>query len=217
MIIHDLDIARPVVGPTEADTPLHVDPNAVLLTGAAGLAVCFQPVARQCGHIAERLRAVQQGQSAHHLIRETAKRRAAAAADIEGRVSGHSLRVGSAQSLVAHGATIVEIQIDGRWSSPQMPGHYARAQLAGQGAVARLRYGSLNIGPGTIQRRIGPRCARVRLSGPRSRGETGAGTVIARKDLYLPLGPGRPSIPGRSTGFVFRDLREIPRNETVPR
>ena len=73
-------------------------------------------------------------------LRLVLKRRAAA--DIEGRVSGHSLRVGSAQSLVAHGATIVEMQIDGRWSSPQMPGHYARAQLAGQGAVARLRYGA---------------------------------------------------------------------------
>ena len=69
-------------------------------------------------------------------------KRRAAAADIEGRVSGHSLRVGSAQSLVANGATIVEMQIDGRWSSPQMPGHYARAQLAGRGAVARLRYGA---------------------------------------------------------------------------
>ena len=74
-------------------------------------------------------------------LRLVLKRRAAAA-DIEGRVSGHSLRVGSAQSLVAHGATIVEMQIDGRWSSPQMPGHYARAQLAGRGAVARLRYGA---------------------------------------------------------------------------
>ena len=74
-------------------------------------------------------------------LRLVLKRRADAA-DIEGRVSGHSLRVGSAQSLVAHGATIIEMQIDGRWSSPQMPGHYARAQLAGQGAVARLRYGA---------------------------------------------------------------------------
>ena len=69
-------------------------------------------------------------------------KRRAAAADIEGRVSGHSLRVGSAQSLVANGATSVEMQVDGRWSSPQMPGHYARAQLAGRGAVARLRYGA---------------------------------------------------------------------------
>ena len=69
-------------------------------------------------------------------------KRRAAAADIEGRVSGHSLRVGSAQSLVAHGATVIELQIDGRWSSPQMPGHYARAQLAARGATARLRYGA---------------------------------------------------------------------------
>ena len=44
-------------------------------------------------------------------------------------------------------------------------------------------------------------------------------TAIGRKDLYLlpPLGPRRSSIPARSTGFVFRDLGEAPRNETVPR
>ena len=74
-------------------------------------------------------------------LRLVLKRRAAAAG-IEGRVSGHSLRVGSAQSLAGRGATLVEMQIDGRWSSPQMPGHYARAQLAGQGAVDRLQYGA---------------------------------------------------------------------------
>ena len=69
-------------------------------------------------------------------------RRRAQAAGIEGRVSGHSLRVGGAQSLAAGGASIVEMQTAGRWSSPSMPGHYARGQLAARGAVARLRYGS---------------------------------------------------------------------------
>ena len=61
---------------------------------------------------------------------------------VAGRVSGHSLRVGSAQSLATAGASLVEMQLAGRWSSPVMPGRYAQGQLAQQGAVARLRYGS---------------------------------------------------------------------------
>ncbi len=69
-------------------------------------------------------------------------KRRATAAGIEGRVSGHSLRIGTAQSLAGRGASVIEMQVGGRWSSPQMPGHYARAQLAGKGAVARLRYGA---------------------------------------------------------------------------
>ena len=68
--------------------------------------------------------------------------RRAAAADLQGRFSGHSLRVGSAQSLAAGGASLVEMQTAGRWQSPAMPGHYARGQLAARGAVARLRYGT---------------------------------------------------------------------------
>lgn len=60
-------------------------------------------------------------------------------AGVTGRVSGHSLRVGAAQSLVSAGATLPELQQAGRWLSPNMPAHYARGQLAGQGAVARLR------------------------------------------------------------------------------
>ncbi len=62
-------------------------------------------------------------------------------AGVEGRISGHSLRVGSAQSLATAGASLVEMQIAGRWQSPTMPGRYAQGQLAKQGAMARLRYG----------------------------------------------------------------------------
>ena len=65
----------------------------------------------------------------------------AAEAGIEGRVSGHSLRIGAAQSLAAAGAGLVELQQAGRWDSPSMPAHYARGQLAARGAVARLRHG----------------------------------------------------------------------------
>ena len=73
-------------------------------------------------------------------VRQIIKRRAAAA-DLEGHFSGHSLRVGSAQSLASQGASLVEMQTAGRWQSPAMPGHYARGEFAARGAVARLRYG----------------------------------------------------------------------------
>ena len=62
-------------------------------------------------------------------IRAIVQRRAAEAG-IEGRVSGHSLRVGGAQSLAAAGASIVEMQTADRWQSPSIPGRYARGQLA---------------------------------------------------------------------------------------
>lgn len=64
----------------------------------------------------------------------------AAAAGVDGRVSGHSLRIGTAQELAAAGAGIVDLQDAGGWKSPRMPAHYARHQHAARGAVARLRY-----------------------------------------------------------------------------
>ena len=67
--------------------------------------------------------------------------RRAADAGIVGRISGHSLRVGAVQCLVAAGASLVDLQLAGDWTSPHMPAHYARHQLAARGAVARLRYG----------------------------------------------------------------------------
>ena len=67
--------------------------------------------------------------------------RAARAAGIGGRISGHSPRVGAAQSLAASGATEVEMEYSGRWSSPAMPARYAAGEIARRSAVARLRYG----------------------------------------------------------------------------
>ena len=64
----------------------------------------------------------------------------ASAAGVAGFISGHSLRVGSAISLAQAGASVVEMQVAGRWKSPQMPAHYARAELADRGAIARLKY-----------------------------------------------------------------------------
>ena len=73
-------------------------------------------------------------------IRSIVARRAADAG-IDGRVSGHSLRVGSAQSLVRAGASMSELKQAGRWQSDRTPSHYTRAERAGADAVARLRYG----------------------------------------------------------------------------
>ena len=84
---------------------------------------------------------VQPGRLSDRSIRTIIQARAADAG-IEGRVSGHSLRVGSAQSLASAGASVVDMQTAGRWKSPSMPGRYARGELAGRGAVARLRYGA---------------------------------------------------------------------------
>ena len=62
-------------------------------------------------------------------------------AGVEGFISGHSLRVGSAVSLAQAGATVVDMQVAGRWKSSQMPVHYAKAELAERGAVARFKDG----------------------------------------------------------------------------
>ena len=76
-------------------------------------------------------------------IRAVIKRRAKQAG-IARRVSGHSLRVGAAQSLVEEGASLVDLQVAGRWKSPSMPAYYVRNQEASRGAVARLRRGAEN-------------------------------------------------------------------------
>ena len=57
------------------------------------------------------------------------------------RMSGHSARIGGAVELAAAGESLAAMQVAGRWSSPDMPGRYARAELAARGAVARRRYG----------------------------------------------------------------------------
>ena len=55
-----------------------------------------------------------------------------------GRFSGHSPRIGMARDLVASGEGVAALQVAGRWTSAQMPAHYARAELAAKGAVARF-------------------------------------------------------------------------------
>lgn len=52
-----------------------------------------------------------------------AVKRWAAEARIEGFISGHSLRAGSAVSLAQAGTTVVDMQTAGRWKNPEMPVH----------------------------------------------------------------------------------------------
>ena len=75
-----------------------------------------------------------------HSARRIIKKRATDAC-VEGFISGHSLRVGSAISLAQAGATVVDMQVAGRWKSSQMPAHYAKAELAERGAIARFKDG----------------------------------------------------------------------------
>ena len=72
-------------------------------------------------------------QSARRIIKQRAHE-----AGVEGFISGHSLRVGSAVSLAQAGASVVDMQVAGRWKSSQMPAHYAKAELAERGAMARF-------------------------------------------------------------------------------
>ena len=68
-------------------------------------------------------------------------KRWAAEAGVEGFISGHSLRAGSAVSLAQAGASVVDMQTAGRWADPKMPAHYAKAELAERGAIARFKDG----------------------------------------------------------------------------
>ena len=83
---------------------------------------------------------IQSNRLTPHSARCIIKKRAAAAS-VEGFISGHSLRVGSAVSLAQAGATVVDMQVAGRWKSSQMPAHYAKAELAERGAIARFKDG----------------------------------------------------------------------------
>ena len=72
-------------------------------------------------------------------------KRCAEDAGFGGRVSGHSLRIGAAQSLRAAGATMVDLMAAGRWKRADTVAHYTREQDAASGAVACLRYGAVPL------------------------------------------------------------------------
>ena len=64
-------------------------------------------------------------------------RAAARAAGIEGRITGHSGRVGLAAELTARGAPLQAVMLAGNWKSPTMVAHYSAAARAERGAVAK--------------------------------------------------------------------------------
>ena len=68
-------------------------------------------------------------------------KQSAARVGLTEKVSGHSVRIGTAISLAQAGASLVDIQTAGRWKDPGMPAHYARAQFAERGAIARFKDG----------------------------------------------------------------------------
>ena len=68
-------------------------------------------------------------------------RRRAAEAGVEGVISGHSLRVGSAISLAEAGASVKEVQRAGRWQEPTMPARYVREAPEEGSAVRRYKDG----------------------------------------------------------------------------
>ncbi len=97
-----------------------------------------------------------------------------------GRISGHSLRVGSAISLARAGASLVELQQAGRWKSPEMPARYTRGESARRGPVARLRHG--RVGEGRREAGDGP--------------DAGGFPGETIQDIGQEPGPGDGSTPG---------------------
>ena len=62
---------------------------------------------------------------------------AASAAGIDGRITGHSGRVGLASELTARGASTTETMLAGGWKTARMVAHYSAGAAAEQGAVAK--------------------------------------------------------------------------------
>ena len=58
---------------------------------------------------------------------------AAQAAGIEGRITGHSGRVGLASELTARGASTTETMLAGGWQTARMVAHYSAGVAAEQG------------------------------------------------------------------------------------
>ena len=53
-----------------------------------------------------------------------------------------TLRIRSSKTDQESRGSVVDMQNAGRWKSPQMPAHYAKAELAERGVVARFFYGT---------------------------------------------------------------------------
>ncbi len=81
---------------------------------------------------------IQPGRLTDVSVRWIIKKRAANAG-VDGFISGHSLRVGSAVSLAKAGVSVVDLQVAGRWKNSQMPAHYTRVEIAERGAIAQYK------------------------------------------------------------------------------
>ena len=88
-----------------------------------------------------------------HSMRAIIKRYAARAG-LRGRFSGHSPRVGAAQSLRRRGAELPELMAAGRWQRPETMALYTRVQDAALGPVARYRYGAVPSAQGILLERL---------------------------------------------------------------
>lgn len=88
-------------------------------------------------------------------VREAIKDRAAAAG-VPGRISGHSPRVGSVQSLAEHDASFAQIMKDGRWKTAAMVALYLGSQDAAKSGVARLRHGATAGGRKKMKKVLAP-------------------------------------------------------------
>ncbi len=62
---------------------------------------------------------------------------AARAAGIDGRITGHSGRVGLATELTQRGASTTETMLAGGWTTARMVAHYSAGAVAERGAVAK--------------------------------------------------------------------------------
>ena len=65
-------------------------------------------------------------------------KKAAQAAGLGDRFSGHSPRVGMARDLARAGIELPSLMNAGRWRTPGMPAHYIRNETAGRSAVAQF-------------------------------------------------------------------------------
>ena len=74
-------------------------------------------------------------------------KRAALAAGLGKKFSGHSTRVGMAQDLADSGTSLTRLMNAGRWKSPSMPSHYTRRQAAQRNAVAQYYNPGIDGGP----------------------------------------------------------------------
>jgi integrase len=69
------------------------------------------------------------------------------------QVSGHSIRVGATQDLIAHNIDLSSIMQAGRWKSTRMPLHYVEGLVAARGAMARVEaLRTTNDAPGGFAR-----------------------------------------------------------------